>query len=500
MKLNELKESQQLDELGLHDIVGDYGSAALKQVGHKLNPWSRGSGQLSVKDKMASDMFVRDFVGRATEDLVRAIKGGQVNPENTLAEPGADATADPYDNGGKTAPAADKPAAPTAPTQPTASAPTKPAAPAKPVQPQGRLPAPQQQQRLSAPVKPGQPAQPTRWHTSQQIQQPKRPGIGYNGKSGDISDANFRMKEGTKFDKLNQIFESILEAGEPDAYAQGNQPEQKSANSYPDTISSYLQKMFRQYTRSRSGKLMQLDPAQEANVKRLADQAERDYNSLNPLKRTGRSAITQLANLAYSLSYSNVPGFKHQKASAAGDALGDVPGAEKVDPLASLRGSGGNAGASAGSASVPGATGSASPVGSTQPPADLAPTSETIINQILKMSGTQVSDDLVEIIKAGLNRLSRLDRATYTRLMKELRGNPSSAKKATASAAPTASAPTAEPTAKPTAAPTKKPSTAVATVKPNPVARKRTGFVNPGRRTRKGGATEPQAFAESRKK
>jgi len=493
VKLNELKESQQLDELGLHDIVGDYGSAALKQVGHKLNPWSRGSGQMSVKDKMASDMFVRDFVGRATEDLVRAIKGGQVNPENTLAEPGADATADPYDNGGKTAPAKPAPgptAGPTA-TKPQA-APTNPTTPAPQGKLQPRLQGFKQPPSLAQPTYSKQTQQAPRWHTSQQIQQPKRPGIGYNGKSGDISDANFRMKEGTKFDKLNQIFESILEAGEPDAYAQGNQPGQRSANSYPDTISSYLQKMFRQYTRSRSGKLMQLDPAQEANVKRLADQAERDYNSMNPMKRTGRSAITQLANLAYSLSYSNVPGFKHQKASAAGDALGDVGNTATVDPLASLRGSGG----SAGSTAAPGATGTASPVGSTQPPADLAPTSETIINQILKMSGTQVSDDLVEIIKAGLNRLSRLDRANYTRLMKELRGNPSSAKKATASAAPTASAPTVEPTA----APTKKPSTAVATVKPNPVARKRTGFVNPGRRTRKGGATEPQAFAESRKK
>lgn len=82
MKLNEF---QQVNELDLAHVVGDYGAAGLKQIGNRI--MGRPEGQLSVKDNMASEKFIRDFVGRAKTDLNSAIQSGLVNQNATGATP-----------------------------------------------------------------------------------------------------------------------------------------------------------------------------------------------------------------------------------------------------------------------------------------------------------------------------------------------------------------------------------------------------------------------------
>ena len=80
MKLNEfkIKNKQRVDELALNQVIGDYGAAAAKQIGNRL--LGRGEGNLSVKDKMAKDKFLQDFIGRASTALDSAVSSGLVDP------------------------------------------------------------------------------------------------------------------------------------------------------------------------------------------------------------------------------------------------------------------------------------------------------------------------------------------------------------------------------------------------------------------------------------
>jgi hypothetical protein len=76
VKLNELNLSQA--------VLGDFGTAALKQAGNRLV--GNTEGNLSVKDKMAKEKFIADFVGRANTNLTSAIQSGLVDP-NVQANP-----------------------------------------------------------------------------------------------------------------------------------------------------------------------------------------------------------------------------------------------------------------------------------------------------------------------------------------------------------------------------------------------------------------------------
>ena len=55
MKLNDFKlVESKLNELDMSDLIGQYGASGAKVWADKLNPFSKGSGKISVKDKMAS--------------------------------------------------------------------------------------------------------------------------------------------------------------------------------------------------------------------------------------------------------------------------------------------------------------------------------------------------------------------------------------------------------------------------------------------------------------
>jgi hypothetical protein len=74
MKLNDFKQTeQQLDELRLSSLVGDYGSAAIKKLFGK-------TGGKTTQQQMAQDIFIKDFVGDAISSLETGIKSGLINP------------------------------------------------------------------------------------------------------------------------------------------------------------------------------------------------------------------------------------------------------------------------------------------------------------------------------------------------------------------------------------------------------------------------------------
>lgn len=73
MKVNDFKkleENQQLDELALSSFIGDYGAAAVKSL-------FTGKG---MKHQMIQDMFLKDFYEDGITSLENAIKGGLVDP------------------------------------------------------------------------------------------------------------------------------------------------------------------------------------------------------------------------------------------------------------------------------------------------------------------------------------------------------------------------------------------------------------------------------------
>lgn len=504
MKLNEFKQKMknrnltesQLSELDMSDVIGNYGSAGVKTISDKLNPFSKGSGKISVKDKMASEMFVKDFIGRASEDLARGIKAGLVNPKSATApEPEKADPADPYKPDSKataTTPAGSdnrieptmdpaKTTAPTAPTAPGATAPGPASLAAAGANAQKQTnqnlnsyvqnaaktlnsaTSPQQKMSLTKELvnfmadRKDYPEWNNAVATVQQVI--KRGGLDPNFANSAMN----RIKAGqtmaeawqiyainklleaveitweqlgltalnesknswkvvdTKYYKLNNIFESIVEADDQ----------------YPDTISSYLQKMFKKYTKG-----VGVDPAVINKVKQIADQAEQNYNSMNPMKRGARQELAQLGNMAYSLSYRDSEGYKHDKFSAADAQSTPQTGSSETSGLDALRGR---------TSSEPSASTAAANTAGAE---EIAPSTKQMINLISKMTTAESGDDLSKIIKLSLQKLYKADKVAYSALMKELRGNtnaPKAEKPATSFIPPAApaSAPTARPSTRP---------------------------------------------------
>lgn len=90
MKLKEINEAS---------FLGNYGSAALQQLGNRIT--GRGEGELSIQDKMTKNMFIQNLIGRAYASLNAAIQSGRVDVNATSAPATASPAAAP-----STAPAA----------------------------------------------------------------------------------------------------------------------------------------------------------------------------------------------------------------------------------------------------------------------------------------------------------------------------------------------------------------------------------------------------------
>ena len=303
----------------------------------------RPEGQLSVKDKMASDMFVRDFVGRAKTDLNAAIKSGLVDPNATSA-PAQTSPTQP----------STQPAAPAQPTQPSATAPTTPgvqspeeirkarqataagvaqkqmaANPAvaktapltlPPMTPNQVVQSPgqnQQAQQAPNPPPPGftrtNPNQPppapktkrynnanaTDVNVKQPTATPSKPKVppALPSPTLRLKEENFNTIE-SKFAKLNAVFEAIVDPAQPQAMS----------------IAQYMKRMFTKYLKG----VKINDPQVQKQLDTLAQEVQSSKGSTQ--------ALTKLANLAYSVSYADnngdgVPDTKQTSTPSALDAI-----------------------------------------------------------------------------------------------------------------------------------------------------------------------------------
>lgn len=274
MKLNEF---QQINELDLAHVVGDYGSAGLKQIGNRL--MGRPEGQLSVKDKMASDMFIRDFVGRAKTDLNAAIKSGLVDP-NAGAAPDQAAQAQP------TTPA--EPAA--TPTTPAAT-PTTPTTPAAAQSPEEIRKAKQaaaasvaQKQMAAnpvapktAPLTPAQIRQQKQAAAANAAQKQMAPFSKFTPKPEEENPNIIKSNNESKFVKLNAVFEAMVDPAQPQAMS----------------IAQYIKRMFTKYMKG----VKINDPQVQKQLDTLAQEVQASKGSTQ--------SLTKLANLAYSVSYAD---------------------------------------------------------------------------------------------------------------------------------------------------------------------------------------------------
>lgn len=316
MKLNEFKE---INEIDMSNVLGSFGAAALQQTGNRLT--GSGEGQLSVKDRMAKNTFISDFVGRATTNLASAIQSGLVDPSAannnqpiaTATTPAAGASVPgetPEQKRLRLQKAAqqniDKTAMPFSKVSPTA-APTpdsirqqKQATAAANAQQQmtpfNKLPSNQQSiaannvrknqqavagsnaQKQMAPFSKVSPA-PAVWKNNRNPSLPaqRRP----------------TMKE-NEFFKLNTVFESIV-----------NIDEAESASA--QTISQYVKNMVTKYLKG----VNISSPEVQKQINTLANDVQSTYK-----QDKGKAALTKLANLGYSISYADAETSATNKAPA----------------------------------------------------------------------------------------------------------------------------------------------------------------------------------------
>lgn len=88
MRMTEFKSSEQLNEK-LADYVGNYGAAALKQFGNRFLGRLGGDeaeGELSVSDKAHKETFINNFISAAYKSLNSEIASGRVDP-NIKSQP-----------------------------------------------------------------------------------------------------------------------------------------------------------------------------------------------------------------------------------------------------------------------------------------------------------------------------------------------------------------------------------------------------------------------------
>jgi hypothetical protein len=303
VKLNEFKEIQEID---MSSMFGNYGAAALQQAGNRLS--GSGEGQLSTQDRMAKNMFISDFVGRATTNLASAIQSGLVDPnaiENTQSTPTATTAGTnvpgetPEQKRIRLQKAAqqniDKTAMPFSKVQP-AAAPTpdsirqqKQAAAASNAQQQmtpfNKLPS--NQQAIAANnVRKKQQA--TAGSNAQQQMAPfskvsPAPAVWKNNRNPSLPAQRRPTMKENEFFKLNTVFESIVNIDEAEVAS-------------AQTISQYVKNMVTKYLKG----VNISSPEVQRQINTLANQVQSTYK-----QDKGKAALTKLANLGYSISYAD---------------------------------------------------------------------------------------------------------------------------------------------------------------------------------------------------
>ena len=566
MRIKDIRKNQKLDELNLSHVIGNYGSAAAKQIGNRLT--GDPEGQMSVKDKMSKEKFLRDFIGRASSDIDSLVKSGQIvmgpaandadgdgkpdsgaagataagtassgNAGSTQAGSTVDANSDFAGYGAEiTNMATDKRVLDTL----AALKPEQLVVVKKLLTQKAKLTAEQIDEaslaglgqslksgagKLGAGLKAGaqalsrgyQAVKPYAQKAGQAVAQVPRlaatgagaavggargmgtaarkgyqAGVKYVGRGPLSFDELQKIIYGAKPDQAKQLLQFIkqLQTAQPKqakpaapqaavapapqaavapapqaaaapapqaAAAAAPAPKKRGqptlnlpAQSTPtpaagatasnsitrgkdgklavkglqmredilseaDTISSYLQRWIPQYVGFDTSRY-------NDQINQLSKDVQNTWR-----KDGGKQALTKLANLMFALSYSEsgkgAAGAAKEPAAASADsgmsAIDALRGRSASTPAASSAASGAEAGAA--------------------PAADLAASSEQIINLIRKMTGRNMSDDLVEIINVALTRLRLVDRAAYAQMMKDIKSG-AKEKRAAAPATPSKAA------------------------------------------------------------
>ena len=253
MKLNELKQPKN-EAIDWSPLIGHYGQSFMGATP---------AGQ-DREGKMAKNIFVRKFMQKAISGLASAINSGLVDPNATSAapttqQPQAPATAAPVTGVGN------KP-------NTMANAPVSKTNTAKPGNPNA---APAAVTQTPAQVRQQKQAAATQVARAGMTPRPK-PAV---WKSGRNPNAPAVARENTAFEKLNNIFEGILNVNE----AAGQ------------SISQYIQGLFMQHMKG----VPMNDPNTTQQVKTVADEVQATY-----AKDNGKNALTKLADLGWALSHS----------------------------------------------------------------------------------------------------------------------------------------------------------------------------------------------------
>jgi hypothetical protein len=255
-------------------------------AGFKDRMLGRATGQQSTTERVAQTEFIKNFVGSASSAIQTAINSGLVSP--TSVQPAEPAQA------------------------PVVAPPQQ-----KPIDPYAakRAAAAQAAQAGMTPVPPkAQPGAAAFDNMAKTVTQPARPSFadraGGKTRAKIASRKQSHLKE--NYDALNAIFESIMEAGEP------------------VTISSYLQRFFTQHMHG-------VDTTDEtAQIKKLCDAAQQTWG-----RDQGKQALTQLANLGWSISFTNAgkaPSAQSKAAPAAdsqsmgGSFMAGMKGQSSIPP------------------------------------------------------------------------------------------------------------------------------------------------------------------------
>jgi hypothetical protein len=255
VKLNELKQPKN-EAIDWSPLIGHYGQSFMGDTP---------AGQ-DREGKMAKNIFVRNFMQKAISGLASAINSGLVDPNVTGAAPTTQQPQAP-------APAAPVTGVGNKPNT-MANAPVSKTNTAKPGNPNATPAAVTQ---TPAQVRQQKQAAATQVARAGMTPRPK-PAV---WKSGRNPNAPAVTRENKAFEKLNNIFEGILNVNE----AAGQ------------SISQYIQGLFLQYLHG--VKVPMNDPATVSKFKTLADEVQATY-----AKDNGKNALTKLADLGWALSHS----------------------------------------------------------------------------------------------------------------------------------------------------------------------------------------------------
>jgi hypothetical protein len=252
MKISEFGTPKNLEEGVLSSMLGATPVAAV-------------SGLLSrkgTKQTLTQNAFIKDFVEDAITSISNGISGKFIDPKKTMA--------------GNTPPPA--PAAQPASLKPNAAVPTTSPTQVPPAQQIGQTMSPQQTATAKMQTKAG--IQPT----GQKMTASQRTQARLQNRKMQAAQKARPVREETSYDRLNSIFENIIEATDPNAAA--------TPDSGKPSIGDYMYDWFNQYMNGVNWK------SKEAQIIPYLEKIEKDYNPVTKAK----GAITQLAQVAYALS------------------------------------------------------------------------------------------------------------------------------------------------------------------------------------------------------